>query len=84
MSFFFWLFVLALGMYSLHKGWHKWLRHQTKQPLRADKLPSATQQTQAMSQCQHCGVYFPSREAVVVAQAIYCCSAHATLATQKH
>ena len=46
---------------------------------RRNKPPPATHIAEAMTQCAHCGVHFPSAEAVSQDQRDYCCEAHRAL-----
>lgn len=46
---------------------------------RRSKEPPAAPRPEAMTQCAHCGVHFPSAEAVSQDQRDYCCEAHRAL-----
>lgn len=46
---------------------------------RRSKEPPAARGPEAMTQCAHCGVHFPSAEAVSLGQRDYCCEDHRAL-----
>ncbi len=46
---------------------------------RSGKRPPAAPGTEAMAQCAHCGVHFPSVESVAGGGRDYCCEEHRRL-----
>lgn len=65
-------FIFFVVMVALAIGYvrHRWLRSTVS-------LSDTGEKT--MLQCNHCQVYFPKSEAVMVAGVSYCCIAHAHL-----
>ena len=73
----FWLALAVLVVMAIRSKLRSSGMHQPPKAGRSDPQPPPA--VESMARCAHCGVYFPSSEAVRADGLDYCCPAHVRL-----